>query len=127
MSINVLIVDDSSIVRKVIERTLGMTGLDLNPPLTAEHGAQALEVLRSNWVDLIFLDVNMPVMDGMEFMEHLRADEAFQDIPVIIVSTEGSHERRAKLEEHRIHAYLRKPVTPEAIVNAVNSALGGAA
>lgn len=123
MAFTFLIVDDSSIVRQVIIKSLGMTQLDFNTPLQAENGQQALDLLKNNWVDLIFLDINMPVMNGMQFMEELRADGDLKDLPVIIVSTEGSKERRNHLEELQIKAYLRKPVTPEALTTAVTEAL----
>ncbi len=124
MAFNFLIVDDSSIVRKVVKKTMGMTSLSVGEVHEAEHGAQALEVLRNNWVDLVFLDINMPVMNGMEFMEKLRADPDLKDIKVVVVSTEGSTERRQRLEELNICAYLRKPVTPESLTETVSKVLG---
>jgi len=123
MAYSFLIVDDSSIVRQVIIKTLGMTALEFNKPLQAQNGQEALELLKENWVDLVFLDINMPVMNGMEFMEQLRANGDLKDLPVIIVSTEGSKERRDRLQELDIKSYLRKPVTPEALTEAVANAL----
>ena len=123
MAYKFLIVDDSSIVRQVILKTLSMTGLEYHAPLEAENGSQALELLESNWVDLIFLDINMPVMNGMEFMKNLREKPAIKDTPVIIISTEGSKDRRDKLEALGIKAYLRKPTKPEDISKAVLDAL----
>ena len=123
MAFNFLIVDDSSVVRKVIIRTIGMTALDVNSIIEAENGQQALEKLKESWVDLIFLDINMPVMNGLQFMEALRADSTFCDTPVIIVSTEGSKERIERLNELGIKAYLRKPTSPEDLASAVNNVL----
>ena len=123
MAYNFMIVDDSSIVRKVIQRTLSMTSIEVNLVLEAANGQEALEKLRGAWVDLVFLDINMPVMNGIEFMEHLRADETYQDIPVVVVSTEGSKERIARLSALGIKAYLRKPVTPETLTEAVSQVL----
>ena len=94
MSYNILIVDDSSIVRKVLIKTLGIAGVPVGDIYEAENGLVALEILESNWVDLIFLDINMPVMNGMEFMEHLRKSSDFDETPIIVVSTEGSKERK---------------------------------
>ena len=128
MALKILLVDDSAIVRKVVIRTLGLTNIEVGEVFQAENGLQALEILKSTWVDLIFLDINMPVMNGMEFMEKLRVDEDLKDIPVIVVSTEGSKERIRRLEELGIWIYLRKPVTPETLTQAVAEILkeGGA-
>lgn len=126
MAYKFLIVDDSSIVRKVLIRALGMTSIEVGEVLQAENGKQALELLENNWVDLVFLDINMPVMNGIEFMENVRKDETTRDLPVIIVSTEGSNERVERLHELGAKAYLRKPVTPEVLTTTVNEILGGA-
>jgi two-component system, chemotaxis family, chemotaxis protein CheY len=124
MAYNFLIVDDSSIVRRVIIKAMRMTDVQISQVLEAEDGLQALETLKNNWVDLVFLDINMPRMNGIEFMEHIRADEALKDTPVVVVSTEGSRERIEKLESLDIKAYLRKPVTPESFTEVVTRVLG---
>lgn len=124
MAFNFLVVDDSRIVRKSIRKTLAMTDIPLGELLEAENGKDALEVLRNAWVDLVFLDINMPVMNGMEFMEALRADAELKDTPVIVVSTEGSAERIEILESMDIKAYLRKPITPEDLAQSVTSIIG---
>lgn len=125
MAYNVLIVDDSSVVRKVLIKTFGLTKVKVNSFLEAANGREGLEFLRSNWVDVIFLDINMPVMNGMEFMQQLKAEPAMRDTPVIVVSTEGSKERIDELQRLGIHAFLRKPVTPEALAETINQVLGG--
>lgn len=126
MGYNILIVDDSSIVRKVLKKAIGLTEMEVNAYLEAANGKEGLETLRSNWVDVIFLDINMPIMNGMEFMKNLRADPAISDTPVIVVSTEGSQERIKELEEAGIKAFLRKPATPEGIVETIEKVLGAA-
>lgn len=125
MAYTFLIVDDSSIVRKVIIKAMRMTDIPFNQVLEAADGIEALETLRSNWVDLVFLDINMPRMNGVEFMEQLRADPALKDTPVIVISTEGSQERIDKLNSMAVKAYLRKPVTPEQLTATVQNYLGG--
>lgn len=125
MSFNLLIVDDSAIVRSVLKKTIAITDLDIGTILEAGNGEEALEVLKSNWVDLIFLDINMPKMNGMEFMSRLRNDEKLESTPVIVVSTEGSKERKDELFGHDIKAYLRKPVTAEQLTQTVKQVLGG--
>jgi two-component system, chemotaxis family, chemotaxis protein CheY len=125
MSYNFLIVDDSSIIRKVIQKTLGLAGIDVGSIYEAANGREGLDVLEKEWVDLVFLDINMPVMNGLEFMEHLRNNPQTIQTPVVVVSTEGSRERRATLAEKDIKAYLRKPVTPEEISKTIQQILGG--
>lgn len=125
MSYNVLIVDDSSIVRKVLIKTFGLSSIPVANFYEAQNGAEGLALLKEHWVDIVFLDVNMPVMNGLEFMQNLRGDPEYQSLPVVIVSTEGSHERISELESRGISAYLRKPVTPEQLVETIQSILGG--
>ncbi len=123
MAYNILIVDDSSVVRKVLIKTFGMTSIDVNQFHQAENGKAALEIINSNWIDVIFLDINMPVMNGMEFMTHLNADQTNKDIPVIIVSTEGSKERKEELALKGVKAYLRKPVSPEELARTIEQVI----
>lgn len=124
MGYNILIVDDSSIVRKVLKKTLGLTNLAFDNVFEAENGKEGLDLLREHWVDLVFLDINMPVMNGMEFMQRLRADETLSATPVVIISTEGSKERKEELFDHDIKAYLRKPITPELLTKTIQGILG---
>lgn len=126
MGLNLLIVDDSSIVRKVFRRALDMTDVQLGSLFEAENGQQALEILEREWIDLIFLDINMPVMNGIEFLSQLRQSDQRGTTPVIIVSTEGSRERKEKIVEQGISGYLRKPVSPEELVEAIHQVLGAA-
>jgi two-component system, chemotaxis family, chemotaxis protein CheY len=127
MALNILVVDDSSIVRKAFRKTLEMTSIAVDGLLEAGNGKEALDLLEEHWVDVVFLDINMPVMDGREFMRELRKRGEYADLPVIIVSTEGSDEAQNELRRLRISGYLRKPVTPELLVAAVNSIVGGGA
>ena len=124
MAYNVLIVDDSTVVRKVLMKTFGMTEVPVNHFLEASNGKEGLELLKKNWVDIIFLDINMPVMNGMDFMRNLTADSNLAKTPVIVVSTEGSKERIQELERSGIKAFLRKPVTPESLVDTIVRVLG---
>lgn len=126
MAYKFMIIDDSSIVRKVITRTIGMAGVSVSEIMEATNGQEALEKLKDNWVDLIFLDINMPVMNGIEFMEQLQADEMLNGMPVVVVSTEGSKERIERLNQLGIKAYLRKPTTPEEMSNVIHKLLDGA-
>lgn len=124
MSYSVLIVDDSIVVRKVLTKTFGMTDIPISNIFQAENGQVGLDILKSNSVDIIFLDINMPVMNGMQFMEELTNIPDLKSTPVIVVSTEGSKDRKEELLNYGVKAYLRKPVTPEDLVNTINSVLG---
>ncbi|MDD2941346.1 MAG: response regulator [bacterium] len=126
MSYNLLIVDDSAIVRKVFQKTLALTGLTVGEVFEAANGQEALDVLEKSWIDVIFLDINMPVMNGMEFMKHLRAKDEIKDIPVIVISTEGSKERKEELFNYNIRDYVRKPISAERLSEVISQILGGA-
>ena len=124
MAYNILIVDDSNIVRKVLIKTFSMTDLKVSNFYEAANGREGLDKLKDNWVDLIFLDINMPVMNGMEFMQQVRADNNLKDTPVVVVSTEGSKERKEEMEKAGVRAFLRKPVTPEHLTETIKNILG---
>lgn len=124
MSINILIVDDSTTVRAIIEKTLRLSGVEIGNILHAGNGKEALEVLRNNWVDLVLTDINMPVMNGIELINEMHQDELLNTIPIAIVSTEGSQTRVEELKSKGVKAYLRKPFTPESLKNLVIELLG---
>ncbi|HMA61436.1 MAG TPA: response regulator [bacterium] len=124
MSLNVLIVDDSTVVRKIISKTLKLTGIPINEFHDASNGKEALEVLNDEWIDIVFTDINMPVMGGVKMIEKMNQDGMMQTIPVIVISTEGSETRIEQLSQQGVKAYLRKPVTPEKLRDVVKDILG---
>ncbi|HOJ32248.1 MAG TPA: response regulator [Candidatus Hydrogenedentes bacterium] len=124
MAINVLVVDDSETVRQVIAKTLQLANLPIGQVFMAGNGKEALDVLADNWVDLVFSDINMPVMGGIELIERMRSDELLKTIPVIVVSTEGSTTRIEELRAKGVSAYVRKPFTPETLRKVVEDVLG---
>lgn len=125
MAYTFLIVDDSLIVRKMIRKAISLSEVEVNEVLEAENGQEALDLLDGAWIDLVFLDINMPVMNGMEFIENLRHREHGSEIPVVVVSTEGSQERQDQMAAKEIKAFLRKPVTPEQLKRTVRTVLEG--
>lgn len=125
MAYNILVVDDSKTVRKMISRAIDVAGIDVNELREAGDGEEALVLLREKWIDLVLTDINMPRMDGMQLVDEMWSDDLLRQIPVIVVSTEGSEQRIAELWEKGIRGYLRKPFTPENIKAAVESALEG--
>ena len=124
MAYNVLIVDDSETIRAVIKKTLKMTGIELNEIYTAENGKVALEVLTKNWIDIIFADINMPVMTGIEMVDKMVESGQIAITPVVIVSTEGSQTRIEELISKGVRAFVRKPITPELFKNVIEKILG---
>lgn len=124
MSLNILIVDDSVTVRAVIKKTLALAEIPHNELHEAENGQVALDKLKDAWIDLVFADINMPVMNGIEMVERMADDGMLESIPVIVVSTEGSKTRIEELKQKGISAYIRKPFTPETLKAVVNDVLG---
>ncbi len=124
MSVNILLVDDSETVRAVMAKTLGLADIPLGELHEAANGKEALGILADNWIDLVLADINMPVMGGVEMVEKMGEDGLLETIPVIIVSTEGSATRIEELRSKGASAYLRKPFTPELLLEVVCDVLG---
>lgn len=123
MALNVLVVDDSKVMRQMITRTLRLSGLPLGEVLEAANGQEALERLREHWVDLVLADVNMPVMDGETMVERMRADPALRSMPVLFVSTESS-QKRIKLLLEKSSGFVHKPFNPEEVRELILSITG---
>ena len=115
MAYRVLIVDDSPAMRTLVRRVMEVSGFDLASCLEASNGLQALEVLQSEWVDAILSDINMPEMDGEELLRRLEADEALRQIPVIIISTDGTPARTESMLKSGSKGYVTKPFRPEVL------------
>lgn len=124
MSWKVLVVDDSSIVRSVIQKTLGMMATPVEECTQAGDGKEALEVLAKQPIDVCFVDINMPVMNGVELITAMKGDAKLKKIPVIVISTEGSTTRIDQLKEMGVAGYIRKPFTPEQFQEVVDQVLG---
>lgn len=115
MAYNVLIVDDSQTMRKVIRKTVSISGFEIGDCWEAGNGQEALNILRTCWVDLILTDLNMPVMNGLEMIKELVKDEIYRKIPVVLITTEGSEPRIEEAYALGIKGYIQKPFYPEAI------------
>lgn len=126
MALNVLVVDDSTTMRRVITRTLGMSGLPIGDVHEAPNGAEALAVLGRTKVDLALLDLNMPIMNGIEALERIRLNDQTRELPVVVVSTEGSEPRIERVRSLAA-GFVRKPFAPENLVQAIVVAIGGRA
>ncbi len=123
-STRILIVDDSSVMRKILERSLRQAGVELSSVHQAGNGAEALAVLAENQVDLILCDINMPVMDGLEFVKQLPGVENAKGAPVIMITTEGSESHVVQALSAGAKGYIRKPFTPEQVRAHVLPLLG---
>ena len=124
MAYNVLIVDDSKSMRKVILKTLKLSGFQLGECLEASNGQEALEILEGKWIDLILSDVHMPVMDGFGFIRSLKEKDICGDTPVVFVTTEANEDRLNELMSLGASGYVRKPFRPEKIGAFLSTIVG---
>ena len=123
MALNVLVVDDSSVMRTMVIKSLRLSGLPLNQIYQASNGAEALGILEENWIDLTLLDINMPVMNGEEMLRRVRENSDTADLPIVIISTEGSDTRIAAFKRQGAE-FLHKPFTPERLRDIVINLTG---
>ncbi len=123
MAINVLIVDDSGVMRAMILKTITLSGLPLGEVHQAANGQEGLDVLDRHWIDLVIVDINMPVMSGEEMIGRMRAQPNLKTMPIIVVSTEGSRARIERLKSQGVH-FVHKPFTPELIRDTLRELLG---
>ncbi len=124
MNCNVLIVDDSPILRMAIKKVVRLAGVDDERIFEAGNGKEALAALESDWIDLILLDLNMPVMNGEEFVAELRQHPTLSDAAVVVVSTEANRERLDRMRDLGVLETLHKPFEPEDLCRIINKALG---
>jgi two-component system chemotaxis response regulator CheY len=117
--IRTLIVDDSSVMRKIVERALRQAGLEPLVVHEAGSGTEGLEVLRGKQVDLILSDINMPSMDGLEFLRQIRAQNLAPGVPVVMITTESSEEHVKQALQAGARGYIRKPFTSEQVKERV--------
>jgi len=125
MGYNILLVDDSNVVKAVLMKILAGSSLPINQVFDAANGVEALKILGVNNMDLVITDINMPLMDGFELVERMRLDMMLKNIPVIIISTEGSLSSISNLQEMGIKGYVRKPFVAEEILSILTEVLRG--
>jgi two-component system chemotaxis response regulator CheY len=110
-----LIVDDSSVMRKIVERSLRQAGIELSEVMEAGSGAEALIALQTKKPDLILSDINMPVMNGLEFVKKLQDVAGMKDVPVVMITTEASESHVVEALSYGAKGYIRKPFTPDQV------------
>jgi len=124
ITLRVLIVDDSPVMRRMVARALDLSGFSVNPIYEAADGEEALCVARESWIDIVLCDVHMPRMNGVELVRRMSQDPLLADVPVVMISSDRGEARAAELESLGIRGYIHKPFQPEAIGRLVRKVLG---
>jgi two-component system chemotaxis response regulator CheY len=120
MSMKILIVDDDKTTRKLLGLYLKSKGFEV---LQAENGLDGLEKLGSENVNLVISDLNMPYMDGIEFVKAVRADAQQSHLPILMITTEMDTEERDRAFTAGVNGYLTKPVTAEVVMQNIRQIL----
>lgn len=115
MALNILIVDDSPVMRTFIRKVVGLTGLEIGEVCEAGNGREALSLLAQRWMDLVLTDINMPEMNGEELVQHMERDELLRTVPVIVVSTDASTNRVQQMMTLGARGYVTKPFAPDGL------------
>jgi two-component system, chemotaxis family, chemotaxis protein CheY len=123
MGLNILVVDDSSTMRAMLAKTLQMTGLPIDNLHKAANGQEGLDILDEAWVDVVLIDLNMPVMGGLEMIAKMRETPDLAGQPVIVVSSESSQTRIDELRSQGLE-FIHKPFTPEQVRDVIQKLLG---
>lgn len=115
MALDVLIVDDSAAIRKILQRVLNQAEIPLGVVYEAGDGLEAIEALKKNMVGLILSDINMPNLDGIQMLSQIKANDLWKGIPVVMVTTEGSQAKVMEAVNLGAAGYVRKPFTADQI------------
>ena len=124
MGFEILLVDDSSIIRRAEARMIRMAGFEDATLFEAGNGAEALEILKDHVVDLILCDINMPDMGGVELLQILRKNQDLAQVPLVVVTSDHTEARANQMIELGAKAYLTKPLRPETICTMLHDILG---
>lgn len=112
---NILVVDDSAMMRTMIKRAVGLAGLPIGQVFEAGNGQQALELLEREHIDVLLTDINMPVMTGIELLQRIATGERWRSLVRVIISTDGSQARHAEADALGVRRYVEKPFRPEVL------------
>lgn len=123
MAINVLVVDDSAVMRKVIIRAMQLGGVPLGEVHEAADGREGLALLDRHWIGLALVDINMPVMGGEEMIDRVRATRENARLPIVVVTSDNSTSLGDQLRD-KVQALVHKPFTPEELRDTIGRVLG---
>lgn len=115
MDSDILVVDDSAAIRKILQRVLRQTGMSIGAIYEAGDGQAALELLKTQRVSMVLTDINMPKMDGLQLLAALKASPGWSAIPVVMITTEGGETKVSEAVRLGAAAYVRKPFTADQI------------
>jgi len=115
MGKNVLLVDDSSTMRKIVSRSLRQAGLDFGEIYEAGDGVEALAMLEKEKIDIVLSDINMPNMNGIEFLREKANRPGVKDIPVLMISTETGEDIIGEAKSLGAKGSIKKPFTPDKV------------
>jgi len=113
----VLAVDDSITMRRMLQQCLAGAGFEV---VVAEDGSDGINKLRENNPDIVITDINMPIMDGFEFIETVRGDEFNARLPILVLTTESDHAKKTRAREAGATGWIVKPFDPDKLIDAVN-------
>ncbi|MCX4245783.1 response regulator [Paraliomyxa miuraensis] len=119
---NALVVEDSPPMRKMI--VFALSRIRELSVTEADDGVDALRRIASTKFDIIITDINMPILDGLKLVKRLRADDAYKDVPIIIITTEGAEEDRQRALALGANAYITKPIQAPTVIKLVREILG---
>jgi two-component system, chemotaxis family, chemotaxis protein CheY len=115
MEPDVLVVDDSAAIRKILQRVLRQTGMAIKTIHEAGDGQEALEILKIHKPALVLTDINMPKMDGLQFLAAVKGSDEWRDIPIVMITTEGGEAKVGEAVKLGAAGYVRKPFTADQI------------
>lgn len=121
LSYNILIVDDSKSMRMLIKKMLESSGLFSSNIMEAENGQAALDLMETQKMDLVFTDINMPVMTGLDMVKEMKRKS--YNIPIIVITTDGSHATVVEAIANGAVGYIKKPFNAEMIKDIVEKHL----
>lgn len=120
MAKTILTVDDSSSIRQMVSFTLKQAGYTV---IEAEDGQKGLDTARQNRADLVITDLNMPNMNGMELIRHLRQEPNYKFTPILMLTTESDESRKMEGRQAGATGWIVKPFNPEQLIKVVHKVL----
>jgi two-component system chemotaxis response regulator CheY len=115
MPLDILIVDDSAAIRKILQRVLRQTEVPIGNVYEAGDGLEAIEVMKAQHIGLVLSDINMPNMDGLQLLSELKSNAAWKGVPILMITTEGSQQKVIEAVNLGAAGYVKKPFTAEQI------------